>query len=122
MLSSLKLGLKAMPSNVSAVLVVLGDQPRIQPKTITQVLMAYAEGTGQIIAPSYQMRRGHPILIDRRFWQEIMALPDGGAPREVLNAHPDKIAYVEVDNDSILADVDTPDDYQRERDKAGLDT
>ncbi|MFN8374610.1 MAG: selenium cofactor biosynthesis protein YqeC [Anaerolineae bacterium] len=121
MLSSLKAGLKAMPANISAVLVVLGDQPRIQPKTITQVLSAYAEGAGDIVAPSYQMRRGHPILIDRRYWAEILALPDGGAPRDVLNAHPDSIAYVNVDNDSILADVDTPQDYQREKGKAGLE-
>jgi molybdenum cofactor cytidylyltransferase len=121
MLSSLKMGLKAMPANVSAVLVVLGDQPRIQPKTVTQVMSAYAEGAGEIIAPSFQMRRGHPILIDRRYWAEILALPDGAAPRDVINAHAENTFYVNVDNDSILADVDTPQDYQRERGKAGLE-
>lgn len=121
MLSSLKAGLKAMPAHISAALVVLGDQPRLQPKIISQVLTAYAEGEGQIVAPSYQMRRGHPILIDRRFWPEILELPDGGAPRDVIDRYTDCTAYVKVDTDSVLRDVDTPEDYQQERRQAGLD-
>lgn len=122
MLSSLKAGLKAMPMHISAALVVLGDQPRLQPKVISQILANYAEGTGDIVAPSYQMRRGHPILIDRRYWAEILALPDGGAPRDVIDQHKDRIAYVTVDTDSVIRDVDTPHDYQQERKLAGLDS
>jgi len=120
MLSSLKVGLRAMPAHISAAMIVLGDQPRIQPKVISQVLMAYAEGERDIVAPSYEMRRGHPILIGRRYWPEILALPDGGAPRDVISAHQDCIAYVNVDTDSVLGDVDTPEDYSQERWRAGL--
>jgi molybdenum cofactor cytidylyltransferase len=120
MLSSLKAGLAAMPPHISAALVVLGDQPRIQARIVNQVLTAYAEGAGDIVAPSYQMRRGHPILIDRRYWPEIMALPGDGAPRDVINRYPDRIGYVNVDTDSILGDVDTPDEYREERRRAGL--
>lgn len=120
MLTSLKHGLRAMPDSVSAALVVLGDQPRIQPRIIGQVLAAYAEGRGTIVAPSYQMRRGHPILIDRRFWQELLALPDDAAPRDVINVHADQVAYVVTEDDSVLRDVDTPEDYREERRRAGL--
>jgi molybdenum cofactor cytidylyltransferase len=120
MLSSLKAGLSAMPSHISAALVVLGDQPRLQPRVVMQVLTAYAEGAGTIVAPSYQMRRGHPILIDRRYWPEILDLPDDGAPRDVIDRHKDSIAYVNVDTDSVLRDIDTPQDYQQERRQAGL--
>ncbi len=118
MLSSLKVGLKAQPANIAAALVVLGDQPRIQPKIVGQVTMAYAEGKGDIIAPSYQMRRGHPILIDRRYWGELLALPEDGAPRDVISQHP--VTHIDVDSDTVLNDVDTPDDYRKERSKAGL--
>ena len=120
MLSSLKVGLRAMPGHISAGLVVLGDQPRIQPKVIFQVMLAYAEGNGDIVAPSYQMRRGHPILIGRRHWPELFNLPRGSSPREVINSHADEIHYVKVDTDSVLRDVDTPRDYAEERRRAGL--
>jgi molybdenum cofactor cytidylyltransferase len=120
MLSSLKTGLRALPDNVTATLVVLGDQPRIQPEIVRLVMQAYAAGKGRIVAPSYEMRRGHPILIDRQYWNEILALPADGAPRDVINAHADQIAYVVVDTDSVLGDVDTPEDYEKERRRAGL--
>lgn len=120
MLSSVKAGLRAMPEHVAAALIVLGDQPRIQPRVIAQVLSAYAEGANEIVAPSFNQRRGHPILIDRRLWNEILALPPDGAPRDVINAHADRIAYVNVDTDSVLSDVDTPQEYAQERSRAGL--
>jgi molybdenum cofactor cytidylyltransferase len=120
MLSSLKAGLAAMPSHIAAALIVLGDQPRIQARVISQVVTAYAEGAGEIVAPSYQMRRGHPILIDRRYWPEIMALSGDGSLRDVINRYQDKIGYVNVDTDSIMGDVDTPDQYREERRRAGL--
>jgi molybdenum cofactor cytidylyltransferase len=118
MLSSLKAGLKALPAHVAAALVALGDQPRIQPRIVDQLLMAYAEGKGGIIAPSYQMRRGHPILIDRRYWGEILDLPKDGAPRDVISRH--AVTHVNVETDSVLRDIDTPDDYRDERGRAGL--
>ncbi len=120
MLSSLKTGLAALPPQVAGALVVLGDQPRIQPRIVNQVMMAYAEGKGGLVAPSYEMKRGHPILIDRRYWAELQALPIDGSLRTLLQAHADEIAYVNVDTDSVLRDVDTPDDYAQERWRAGL--
>lgn len=120
MLSSLKVGLASMPDHIQAALVVLGDQPRIQPKTVNQLMMAYAEGAGYIVAPRYQKQRGHPMLIDRRLWPEILDLPDGSAPRDVIERHKSEMAFVNVNTDSILGDVDTPEDYARERWQAGL--
>jgi molybdenum cofactor cytidylyltransferase len=119
-LSSVKAGLSALPDHIAGAMIVLGDQPRIQPKVVSQVMMAYAEGRGYLVAPRYQDERGHPILIDRRYWSEFLALPADGAPRDVLKKYKDQIAHVDVDTDSVLRDVDTPDDYQRERGRAGL--
>ncbi len=121
MLSSLKAALEAMPDYVSAAMVVLGDQPRLQPRTVHRLQAAYAAGQGRIVAPSYQMRRGHPILIDRSYWKDILDLPYEAAPRDVIEANADEIAYVTVDNDSVLRDVDTPEAYEAERRKAGLE-
>jgi len=121
MLVSMQAGLKALGSRTAAALLVLGDQPRIEPRTIYKVLRAYAEGQGDIVMPSYQMQRGHPYVLDRRYWQEILALQVGQSPREVMNAHSAEIAYVEVSNDSILRDIDTAEDYRQERTRAGLD-
>jgi molybdenum cofactor cytidylyltransferase len=120
MLSSLQAGIRSMPDSISAVLIVLGDQPRIQPPVIYRLLKAYSEGAGAIVIPSYKMRRGHPMLVDRRFWHDLLQLKAGQTARDVFNAHAAAIAYVDVDNDSVLQDVDTPADYAQQRWMAGL--
>jgi len=119
MLSSLQAGLRALPVSVAACLVVLGDQPALDPRVIDQLLTAYAEGRGGIVAPVHRGERGHPVLFDRRFWPDLLALTDG-APRDVIARYPEHLALVPVESDSILRDFDTPQDYRRERGHAGL--
>lgn len=115
MLSSLQTGLRAaLNGNAAAALIVLGDQPSMRSDVIHRILDAYAQGRGTIIAPSHEMRRGHPILIDRMYWGELLDLPLGSAPRDVINRHADQIGYVEAD-DSVLRDIDTPEAYADER-------
>ncbi len=114
MLSSVNTGLRAMPDHIASALIVLGDQPTIRTEVVKRVVRAYCTEQARIIAPSYDMRRGHPILMDRSLWEELYALPEGGAPRDVLNRHSSEITYVNVADDAILRDVDTPQQYDEE--------
>lgn len=120
MLSSLKAGLRSMPDNVATTFVVLGDQPRIQPRVLYQLSTMYAQTGHDLIAPSFEHKRGHPLLIGRRYWTEILGISRQGSLRDVMKRYADDILYVNVNTDSILRDVDTPDDYEQERLRAGL--
>jgi molybdenum cofactor cytidylyltransferase len=111
MLSSVQVGLRALEGVTDACLIVLGDQPQIQREVVAGLMRAYFEGRGGIVAPSYQMRRGHPVLIDCQFWPDLHALPPDGAPRDVVRAHEDAIYHLVVDTPSVLRDIDTPEDY-----------
>jgi molybdenum cofactor cytidylyltransferase len=57
------------------------------------------------------MRRGHPWLIARELWEEILQMRPPESMRDFLNAHKDDIFYVDYDSPSILQDLDTPADY-----------
>ncbi len=120
MLSSIKTGLRTMPSEIAASLIVLGDQPRLNARVLNDIQSHYAEQGADLLMPSYQMRRGHPILIGRRYWHEILMLNDKHTLRDFIGKHEDDIHYVPVESDSILRDVDTPQDYADERWRAGL--
>lgn len=119
MISSLQAGLGALPETTAGALVVLGDQPALDGRVVRDVLAGYAEGRGAIVAPVYRGERGHPVLFDRRFWPELLAL-EQGAPRDVIRRYPHDLALVEVSSDSILTDIDTPEQYRRARILAGL--
>ncbi|BAJ63481.1 nucleotidyltransferase family protein [Anaerolinea thermophila] len=116
MLTSLKVGISRLHDEVQAVLVVLGDQPQIQVSVVQGLIEQYRLGKGVLIVPSYQMRRGHPWLVDRSLWQEILQMDDEReSMRNFLNHHAQDIVYYLVDTPSILTDMDTPEDYQQMR-------
>jgi molybdenum cofactor cytidylyltransferase len=115
MLTSLQIGLAALPDNINAALVVLGDQPFIEPGVVKQVVQAWVETGAMIIAPSYQHRRGHPWLVARELWHEVLSIPPQGTPRDFLNRHSGQIQYIEVSSNTIFKDLDTPEDYRKSR-------
>ncbi|MCK6578156.1 MAG: nucleotidyltransferase family protein [Anaerolineae bacterium] len=125
MLSSLKVGLSSLPVTVAAALIALGDQPRLSPEAVKQVVeFGQQTGSDGIIAPAVEtpggVVRGHPILVPRRFWGEFLALSAGAAPREMFRRRPDLLHLALTDDDAVLSDIDTPEQYAAERQKAGL--
>ena len=110
MLTSIQLGLQAQKASVEAVLVCLGDQPQIEEGSVRSVCEAFQKSRSNLVVPSYQMRRGHPWLVARPLWDEILAI-QRGSMREFLNTRASEIEYVNLDTPTILQDLDTPEDY-----------
>ncbi len=113
MLSSLQVGLQAMPAAVEAAMIALGDQPQIQESTVRSILEVRAETRMPLIVPSYLMRRGHPWLVARPLWGDILAMHSPQTVHDFLVAHAADITYVDIDTPTVLEDLDTPDDYGR---------
>jgi molybdenum cofactor cytidylyltransferase len=113
MLSSIQLGLSVKMREASAALICLGDQPQVEERSVRSVYNAFHASKAQIVVPSYQMHRGHPWLIARPLWDELIAMKPPKTPRDFLKKHSNKIHYVIVDSSNILADLDTPEDYSK---------
>jgi molybdenum cofactor cytidylyltransferase len=112
MLSSIQAGLAAADPASAGALLALADQPQMQLAVVQQVLRAFEASGGQaLVIPSHALRRGHPILLPRRLWDEVLALPAGDTLRRAIQRHAAAIRYVEVDTASVLADLDTPEQY-----------
>ncbi|MCB8978057.1 MAG: putative selenium-dependent hydroxylase accessory protein YqeC [Ardenticatenaceae bacterium] len=115
MLSSLQTAVRALDESVTAVLVLLADQPMVQPETMNLLLEAYWQRDGHLIAPIFAGQRGNPVLIGRRHFAELLALSPGDAPRTLLHRHADQLHLVPVPTDDILRDLDSPEQYENER-------
>ncbi|MCX8062294.1 MAG: nucleotidyltransferase family protein [Anaerolineales bacterium] len=115
MVLSLQWGLEHLLSTTQAALIALGDQPQILASTVCSILQCYQEKGHALIAPSYQMRRGHPWLVDRSIWADLFALSPSQTLRDFFLKLNDKVNYLVVDTSSVLKDLDTPDEYQREK-------
>jgi molybdenum cofactor cytidylyltransferase len=113
MIDSMLFGLDALDDEVEKSLIVLGDQPQIRGDVIKRMFqLLETDETIDLLVPSYQMRRGHPWLVGRRLWPELRT---ASTPRQFLHNHADKIVYLEVEDDGVLQDLDTPEDYERYR-------
>jgi len=113
MLSSIQRGIKALTRQTQGMLIGLGDQPQVQEGSVRMVCEAFQESKSNIVVPSYQMRRGHPWLVARPLWEDLLNLNPPQSSRDFLNQNADQIKYVDLGDRNILADIDTPDDYQR---------
>jgi len=108
--SSLKTGLGALPADIEAVLVCLGDMPRVTGADIERLLDAFNPVEGrEIIVPTRNGKRGNPVLWARRFFPEMMreVAGDVGA-RHLIGAYPEAVTEVEMTSDGVLTDIDTP--------------
>jgi molybdenum cofactor cytidylyltransferase len=114
MAQSLQVGLRLAPAHSLAVLVALGDQPQIEPEVVRALCQRWRETLAPVVVPVYRGQRGNPVLFDRSVWPHLFNLPASANPREAVRAA-SHIEQVEVQTDSILSDVDTPEDYARER-------
>ena len=110
--SSLRTGLRALGPDVKAAVILLGDQPGIQFDVIRRVVRVYEDTGDPVVRASYEGKLGHPVLFDRKLWSELQQVEGDRGARDLLAAHPEWVATVEVKGDP-PGDVDDWDDYER---------
>ena len=114
MLSSVKCGFRNLPSDLQGVLVFQGDQPLIPPETTNKVIDEWRKSGKGIVIPVTSGKRGHPLLIDRKYRDEIEKLRDDEGLRSLAAIFNEDVLEVEVNTPGILRDIDTPEDYINE--------
>lgn len=107
--TSLKRGLTAVTPEADAVIICLGDMPRISHTEINKLIDAFAPKDGNsICVPTHDGKRGNPVLIGRRFFTEIQDIGGDVGAKYLIGAYPELVLEVEMDGDAILLDIDTP--------------
>ena len=114
MADSLKAGIAALPDEAEGAVVCLGDMPDVAPAHIARLLAAF-DGDRNICLPVHDGRRGHPVLFGRAYFAEILALAGNVGARSIVRAHADAVRTVEIADDAILTDLDTPESLAKRR-------
>jgi molybdenum cofactor cytidylyltransferase len=118
MATSLIRGVHALPADVDGVVICLGDMPLIAGRDIDRLIAAFNPLEGRaIIVPVRHGKRGNPILWSRQFFAEMMALAGDQGARKLIEEHADLVAEIEIDNDAIFIDIDTPEALAQLRDR-----
>ncbi len=108
--TSIKAGLAALEEDVDGILVCLGDMPRVTPETIDKLIAAFDPLEGRAICvPTWRGKRGNPVLWASRFFDEMMQVSGDVGARHLIGTHADLVVEVEMKDDGVMIDVDTPD-------------
>ncbi|HKL32115.1 MAG TPA: nucleotidyltransferase family protein [Tangfeifania sp.] len=118
MLSSVVCGFNSIPKSAKAALVFLGDQPQISTEVVRKVIKGWEQSEKGIVIPTFDGRRGHPVLIETKYKTEINQLDPEKGLRQLMQKFSDDIAEIEVGEGEILRDIDTPADYKFEVEKS----
>jgi|TARA_B100001971_G_C17925795_1_gene400121 molybdenum cofactor cytidylyltransferase len=110
--TSIITGLNLVDSRTQAVMLILGDQPLINRQTINRLTDVFYNHDKGIVIPTYQGKRGHPIIFAIKYRGQLLGLKGDIGGRQIVKDHPGDILEVTVDSESIVTDIDTINDYQ----------
>jgi CTP:molybdopterin cytidylyltransferase MocA len=112
---SVELGMARLASAHQPVLVAIapGDTPAITPELVRRLLDTAVSQPGRLVVPCFGAKRGHPLVLPWDLATEIPDLPMGTGINALLRRHADRIVTVEVDDASVAADLNTPEDLER---------
>ena len=114
MLSSVQCGLRVLPDNTDAVMVLLGDQPMIPVSVINNMIDEYRHANKGIAVAVHNGVRGHPLVFNIKYKPEVEKLNSDHSLKDLTRKHKEDILEVEVGTPVILRDIDTPEDYAKE--------
>jgi molybdenum cofactor cytidylyltransferase len=119
MTTSFKAGLSRVTGD--AAFLCLGDQAVLDPVLMGKMIDAMeADPKALIVSPVHEGRRGHPVLFRKALFPEIMSLGWGKTLKDVVEGHGDH--HLEVEGDIwCTLDMDTPEDYERIRERLGAE-
>lgn len=98
--SSLRVGLDALlqKSRADAALIVIGDQPQLDQRVVTEVVDTFARAGRPVVIPKYRYTWGNPVLVDRSLWPRLMSLEGDEGARRLFQAHPEWVEEVWIDH------------------------
>jgi CTP:molybdopterin cytidylyltransferase MocA/uncharacterized membrane protein (DUF485 family) len=112
--TSIAAGIAALSPQTQAVLITLGDIPRVPAVVIPLLRQRYEAGGAEIVVPAFHGTGGHPVLFARSVFAELAALTGDRGARAVIDRVPGRVAVVPIDIPPPM-DVDTVEDLARVR-------
>ncbi len=111
--TSVRAGLGALRPEIDAAVFLPVDQPGLTPALLQALAARHILTAAPIVAPRYAGQRGTPVLFARALWPELRVIQGDRGGRELIERHAGQVAWLEVEDPALLADVDTPEAYQR---------
>jgi molybdenum cofactor cytidylyltransferase len=113
-LSSIQRGIGCVERDgFDAAMIAPVDHPAVLSSTIAALLSGYRTHPHAIVLPVCGSRRGHPALFDRSVFRELLQASPAVGAREVIRRDPSRILEVHTNDEGVITDIDTPEEFAR---------
>jgi len=111
-LSSLQYAIKNLPQDCCGIVQALVDHPRVASSTYDLIYKYSQKYSDKIIIPIFKNRRGHPVYFGKKYFPDLLNAPLNRGARNVVEKYSEQVQVLEVEDEGIVIDIDTPEDYQ----------
>ena len=112
MFHSAALGFEFMAERVDGLFFTPADIPLFGATTVRLLAERFRRGSEHIVVPVYRGKRGHPVVMLSQTAKELIRCKNSGGLRGAMDAYGGPKGTLEVDDQGILRDLDTPEDYR----------
>jgi len=113
-MTSVYRGMEALREPCDGVMVCLSDQPLLTVEDINRLVHAFLQRCPtSVLVPTWQGQRGNPVILAYEHRDAILGGARNLGCKRLIENNPELVTPLEMDNDHVLFDLDTPEDYQR---------
>lgn len=113
-LSSIRAGLRSLEGNeIDGMVLCPVDHPLVSARLVSELVERFYAGKKAIVLPTYNGRRGHPVIFSKALFGELLAAPEDTGARAVVWAHAGDLLEVPTDEEGIILNLNDPDMLKR---------
>jgi molybdenum cofactor cytidylyltransferase len=113
-LSSIQAAIRSLPQgSTGGMILFLVDHPLISAALVDNLIAKFHQSGSPIVVPTFQGRRGHPVIFAERLYDELLAAPAEQGARAVVWAHAAEVLEVPTDEEGVLLNLNDPETLRR---------
>jgi molybdenum cofactor cytidylyltransferase len=113
-LSSLQAAIRSLPPQITEGLLLCPvDHPLVSPYLIAELIEAFDASGKAIAVPTYQGRRGHPVIFRATLYEELLRAPMEVGARQVVWAHAEDIREVATQEEGVILNLNDPETLRK---------
>jgi molybdenum cofactor cytidylyltransferase len=113
-LSSIRAGLRSLEGiNADGIVLCPVDHPLVSARLVADLVERFYQNKKLIVLPTYNGRRGHPVIFSKALFGELLAAPEDKGARSVVWAHAADVMAIPTDEEGVVLNLNDPDMLKR---------